>query len=33
MLERIPTVEELTALIGEQHYAVWAELCKQIDAN
>lgn len=33
MLERIPTGEEMTALIGEQLYAVWIALCKQIDAN
>lgn len=33
MLERIPTGEEMTALIGEQLYSVWIALCKQIDAN
>ncbi len=33
MLERIPTGEEMTALIGKQYYTVWTELCKLIDTN
>ncbi|WP_333652335.1 DUF3788 domain-containing protein [Lacrimispora sp.] len=31
MLERIPTTEEMTALIGEPLYEVWTKLCAIID--
>lgn len=31
MLERIPSAEDLLALLGPQPYSIWTELCAQID--
>ena len=33
MLERGPTPEEMTALVGERLYGVWRQLCACIDAD
>ena len=31
MLDKIPSAEEMTALVGQSLYDVWSELCTSID--